>query len=87
MQPQYSPHQVESGGAVSSEYPMGAVPPIPTGAIPPHLQGNAITNGDPFDAAGLAEAQGAVDKAMSGHGQGVFDVPKYNDGGPGLSGS
>lgn len=86
-QPQYSPHQILSGGAVNSEYPMGSVPPIPTGSIPPHLQGDAVTNGAPYTAAQLDEANSAVSSAMTGHGQGIFDVPKYNDGGPGMSGS
>jgi hypothetical protein len=83
-QPSYSPHQVQSGTAVSSEYPMGNTPPVPSGSIPPHLQGSAVTNGQLGD---VGAAQAAVSSAMSGHGQGVFDVPKYNDGGPGMSGS
>lgn len=86
-QPSYSPHQVQSGTAVTSEYPTGNVPPVPSGSIPPHLQGDSVSNGAPYTAAGLADANAAVSAAMSGHGQGIFDVPKYNDGGPGLSGS
>ena len=86
-QPEYSPHQVLSGGAVSDVYPMGARPTVPDGAIPPHLQGDAVSNGAPYTTAGLDEANSAVSAAMSGHGRGIFDVPKYNDGGPGLSGS
>jgi hypothetical protein len=86
-QPSYSPHQVQSGTAVSSEYPTGNMPPVPNGSILPHLQGDSVTNGAPYDAAGLAAANDAVSAAMSGHGQGIHDVPKYNGGGAGLSGS
>jgi hypothetical protein len=66
---------------------MGNTPPVPSGSIPPHLQGDAVSNGAPYTAAGLDAANAAVSSAMSGHGQGIFDVPKYNDGGPGMSGS
>lgn len=91
MQPGYSPHQVAAGGVVNSEYPMGSQPPVPQGAIPPHLQGDAYSNGAQWTMNGqpgaLADANAAVDAAMVGKGQGIFDVPKYNDGGPGMSGS
>jgi hypothetical protein len=86
-QPSYSPHQVQSGGVVNSDYPMGSNPPVPSGSIPPHLQGDSVTNGAQYTAAGLDAANSAVSAAMSGHGQGIFDVPKYNNGGPGMSGS
>ena len=80
----YSPHQINSGGVVSAQYPMGALPPVHEGGIPPEVQGNPIINGSLGDIGAANAAVSAAGDARGG--AGVLDVPRQG-GSPGNTGS